>query len=92
MFSPAVFSACLIKVDEAIQTLVGFDFPKIKTGICKVMVECTEFDDWKKLDGKYSNATLLWIADLRSKEPLVNLSLEQERLVFKTLIQIYKSK
>lgn len=88
--SPAVFSVALAKAHEELTKLVGFDFPKIKIGILKICLEAIEFDDWKQLDGKYSNATLYWIVELRKSEPFIDLSLAEERLVFKTLIQIYK--
>lgn len=88
--APSVFCACLIKVDEALQNLVGFDFPKLKVGIVKIMLETVDFDDIKVLDGKYSNATLLWIADLRGCELLSKLSLAEERFVYRTLISLYK--
>lgn len=87
----SVFCAALIKVDEALQTLVGFDFPKLKIGVVKTMLDCCEFDDPFKLDGKYSNATLTWIAELRHEKPLIDFSLAAEKLVYRTLIALYKT-
>lgn len=92
MLSPSVFALAICKVDEALQQIVGFDFPKIKISVCKVLLETTDFTDIKTLDGKYSNATLTWCYELRKSEPFVNLDLQDEKLVYQTLIKIYKSK
>lgn len=88
--SVAVFCSALIKLQEELEKLVGYDFPKIMVGILKICIETTQFDDFNVLDGKYSNATLGWIAQLRNSDPFINLTLDQERLVFKTLQQILK--
>lgn len=93
MLSPAIFAAGLIKVHESLEEVVGFDFPKIKQAVLKVLIEtCETPDPLSQLDGKYSNATITWCCHLREKEPFVGMTIEEEKLIYQTLSKIYKTK
>lgn len=92
MLSPAIFAAGLIKVHEELEKVVGFDFPKIKCAVLTVLLETLETPDPLSLDGKYSNATLHWCLNLRETEPFVGMTADEEKLIYKTLLKIYKIK
>lgn len=93
MLSPAIFAAGLIKVHEDLEEVVGFDFPKIKQAVLKVLIEtCETPDPLAALDGKYSNATITWCCNLREREPFVGMTAEEEKLIYQTLSKIYKTK
>ena len=92
MLSPAIFAAGLIKVHEDLEKVVGFDFPKIKIAVLKILLETLETPDPLSLDGKYSNATITWCCNLREREPFVGMTIEEEKLIYQTLLKIYKIK
>lgn len=92
MLSPAIFAAGLIKVHEDLEKVVGFDFPKIKIAVLKILLETLETPDPLSLDGKYSNATITWCCNLREREPFVGMTTEEEKLIYQTLLKIYKTK
>lgn len=95
--SPAVFSVCIIKLDEFFQS-DDWNSDDSKESFLKLLEYATMIDSEDEdelpavvLKGMKDLPKRFWhyIVSFRNSEPFVNLSFVQERFVYRTLRKIY---
>ena len=100
--SPTIFSVCITKLHEEFckddYKLLNGDFLEGPSRLLKLLEYATMFESEDASDlppvvvrgfKSLSHELASWIVKIRNSEPFCNLSLREERFVYKTLRAIY---